>query len=95
LTVFQRIAYIACVDIRFSKTAMKALLRSNKRTLIRQKIDDLARDPESLGSNVKRLQGRPEYRLRVQDWRVIFRTEGDILWIDDIAPRGSAYEVNP
>ncbi|MFD1103464.1 type II toxin-antitoxin system RelE family toxin [Sphingobium olei] len=83
------------MDIRFSKTAMKALLRSNKRTLIRQKIDELANDPASLDVNVKRLQGRPEYRLRVQDWRVIFRIDQDILWIDDIAPRGSAYEVNP
>jgi mRNA interferase RelE/StbE len=83
------------VDIRFSKTAMRALLRSNKRTLIRQKIDELANDSASLEANVKRLQGRPEYRLRVQDWRVIFRIDQDILWIDDIAPRGSAYEVNP
>nr|WP_298401359.1 type II toxin-antitoxin system RelE/ParE family toxin [Sphingobium sp.] len=74
---------------------MKALLRSNKRTLIRQKIDELAHDPLSLDANVKRLQGRPESRLRVQDWRVIFRFEQNILWIDDIAPRGSAYEVNP
>jgi mRNA interferase RelE/StbE len=83
------------VDIRFSKTAMKALLRSNKRTLIRQKIEELAHDPDSLAANMKRLQGRLEYRLRVQDWRVIFRIEQNILWIDDIAPRGSAYEVNP
>lgn len=74
---------------------MRALLRSNKRTLIRQKIDELANDSASLEANVKRLQGRPEYRLRVQDWRVIFRIDQDILWIDDIAPRGSAYEVNP
>ncbi|TWD09669.1 mRNA interferase RelE/StbE [Sphingobium sp. AEW010] len=74
---------------------MKALLRSNKRTLIRQKIEELAQDPDSLAANMKRLQGRPEYRLRVQDWRVIFRIEQNILWIDDIAPRGSAYEVNP
>lgn len=74
---------------------MKALLRSNKRTLIRQKIEELAHDPDSLAANMKRLQGRPEYRLRVQDWRVIFRIEQNILWIDDIAPRGSAYEVNP
>lgn len=74
---------------------MRALLRSNKRTLIRQKIDELANDPASLEANVKRLQGRSEYRLRVQDWRVIFRIDGDILWIDDVAPRGSAYEVNP
>ncbi|WP_294132384.1 addiction module toxin RelE [Sphingobium sp.] len=60
------------MDIRFSKAAMKALLRSNKRTLIRQKIEELAHDPDSLAANMKRLQGRPEYRLRVQDWRVIF-----------------------
>jgi mRNA interferase RelE/StbE len=72
---------------------MRALLRSNKRTLIRQKIDELAADPLSLSANVKRLHGRPEYRLRVQDWRIIFRIEDSILWVDDIAPRGSIYEV--
>ncbi|RVT41824.1 type II toxin-antitoxin system RelE family toxin [Sphingobium algorifonticola] len=83
------------MDVRFSKTAGRALLRSNKRLLIRQKIDELANDPLSLSANVKKLQGRPEYRLRIQDWRILFRIEGDILWIDDIAPRGSAYEVNP
>lgn len=72
---------------------MRALLRSNKRRLIRQKIDELAAEPLSLSANVKRLQGRTEYRLRVQDWRVIFRVDGSIPWIDDIAPRGSAFEV--
>jgi mRNA interferase RelE/StbE len=81
------------MDIRLSKTAMKSLLRSDRRLLIREKIEQLARDPLSLSANVNKLQGRPEYRLRVQNWRVIFRLEGDILWIDDIAPRGSAYEV--
>lgn len=83
------------MDIRFSKSAARALLRSNKRVLLRQKIDELANDPLSLSANVKKLQGRADYRLRIQDWRIIFRMEGDILWIDDIAPRGSAYEVNP
>lgn len=78
-----------------SKSAAKALIRANKRMLIRQKIGELAEDPLSLSANVKRLQGRLEYRLRVQDWRIIFRIEGNVLWIDDIAPRGSAYEVNP
>jgi mRNA interferase RelE/StbE len=81
------------VEIRFSRSAARALLRSNKRVIIRQKIDELAMDPHALSANVIRLQGRPEYRLRVQDWRIIFRIEDSILWIDDIAPRGSAYEV--
>ena len=74
-----------------SKSAAEMLVRSGKAALIRQKIEILAQDPFALSINVTRLQGRPEYRLRVQDWRVIFRVEGDILWIDDIGPRGSIY----
>jgi len=79
------------VEVRFSKSAVRALLRSNKRQLIRSKIAELAADPSALSANVTRLQGRLESRLRVQDWRVIFRIEDSILWIEDIAPRGSAY----
>ena len=81
------------MEVRFSATAARALLRSNKRGLIREKIDQLAREPSALDANITRLQGRPEFRLRVQDWRVIFRMEDDTLWIDDIAPRSSVYEV--
>ena len=79
------------MEIRFSKSALKALLRSDKRKLIRAKIDELAAGPPTLSANVKRLKARPESRLRVQDWRIIFRIEDDILWIDDISPRGSIY----
>jgi mRNA interferase RelE/StbE len=81
------------LQIRYSDEALRVLLRSNKRDLIRRKIEQFAEDPESLRANVKRLQGRPESRLRVQDWRVIFRMESDIFWIDKVLPRGSAYEV--
>jgi mRNA interferase RelE/StbE len=80
------------VEVRLSRNAARALLRSNKRTLLREKIDALANDPLQPNANVIRLQGRSDYRLRVQDWRIIFRIEDSILWIDDIAPRGSAYE---
>lgn len=80
------------MEVRFSRTAARALLRSNKAALIRRKIGDLAADPPSQETNVKRLRGRPELRLRVQDWRVIFRIEEDVLWIDDIGPRGAVYE---
>ena len=77
---------------RYSRSAQRALLRSNKRTLIAEKIEALSEDPLALNANITRLQGREEYRLRVQDWRVIFRVEDDVLWIDDIGPRGSIYE---
>lgn len=82
------------MDIRYSVTALRALRKCDKRDLIRRKIEDLAAKPDAIGNNVKRLTGRPESRLRVQDWRVIFRIEDDILWVDVIAPRGSAYEVS-
>ena len=80
------------MEIRFSKVTARSLLRSNKRVLIREKLDELAVDPLSVSPNVIRLTGRGEYRLRVQDWRIIFRIEEEVLWIDDIAPRGSVYE---
>ena len=80
------------MEVRFSRTAARALLRSDKRALLREKIDQLATEPFALSANVTRLKGRPEYRLRVQDWRVIFRLEDSILWIDDIGPRGTIYE---
>ncbi|MEP7223139.1 MAG: addiction module toxin RelE [Novosphingobium sp.] len=80
------------MEIQFSKTAAKSLLRSDKRVLIRQKIDELAQGPLSLSANIVRLQGRSDYRLRVQNWRIIFRMDEATLWIDDIAPRGAVYE---
>jgi len=82
------------LEIRYADEVLRTLRRLNKRDLIRRKIEELAADPEFLGPNVTRLQDRPESRLRVQDWRVIFRIEGNILWIDKVLPRGSAYEVN-
>jgi len=81
------------VEIKFSNEALRSLRRSNKRSLIRQKIDLLATEPASLAANVKKLNGRDGYRLRVQDWRVIFRVENGMVLIDEIAPRGSVYEV--
>ena len=79
--------------ISFSKSARQALLRSNKRKLILEKIALLASDQEALGNNVTQLRGREECRMRVQDWRVIFLRNDDELLIREIATRGSVYEV--
>ena len=80
------------MKIVISKPARRALGRSNKRVLIARKIEELSIDPEAKAGNVKGLVGRPGFRLRVQDWRVIYRVEDDILYIDEIEPRGSVYE---
>jgi len=80
------------MKLEISRDAGRALRRSNKRDLIARKIELLAEQPLSEQPNVIRLQGKAAYRLRVQDWRVVFRIEGDTIFVDSIEPRGSAYE---
>jgi mRNA interferase RelE/StbE len=77
----------------YSSQAGKALLKCNKRKLVREKIDAFAGSPDFSHPNVLKLQGREEYRLRVQNWRILFRIEDGAMIIDNIAPRGSVYEV--
>jgi mRNA interferase RelE/StbE len=82
--------------VEFSKGSLKALLNMPRNTalLIRSKIDGVAQDPFAPNNNVKALQGRPGYRLRVGDWRVIYDLDNAlrILAVERIAPRGGAYE---
>lgn len=80
------------MEIDYSVEASRALRRCDKRKLVRDKIELLARDPLALSANVKKLSGVDEYRLRVQNWRVLFVFADGILKIKDILPRGSAYE---
>lgn len=82
--------------ILFSRDAIKVLRRMPRNTarLIRSKIDHLAQDPYAPNNNVKKLVGRPGYRLRVGDWRGIYDFDNAlrILSVERIAPRGGAYE---
>jgi len=80
------------VEVRYSKSARLALRRSHKWKLIKDKIDAFAAQPDLSHPNVTRLKGMDEYRMRVQDWRVIFMIEDDVLVIRDIGPRGSIYD---
>jgi mRNA interferase RelE/StbE len=57
---------------------------------IEQKIQLLSND---MAGDVKRLVNyTPGYRLRVGDWRVLFRPEGSRLVIHRIVHRSGAYE---
>ena len=60
--------------------------------LVRAKIDQLAADPDLLANTVKRLQGRPGFRLRVGDYRVIFTEDGTVLDVLAIGHRREVYE---
>jgi len=66
----------------------------NTAALIRTKVEALALDPQAPNNNVKALVGRPGYRLRVGDWRVIYDLDDGlrILAVERIAPRGGVYE---
>jgi mRNA interferase RelE/StbE len=65
---------------------------ANESRRIMGKIDQLAAFPDQLAPQVKRLQGRSGFRLRVGDWRVIFDDDGSVLDILAVGPRGSVYE---
>lgn len=80
--------------ILYTRTALKQLasVPEPAATRIRSKIAQYAADPASLAGNVRKLQGREGYRLRVGDYRVIFDDDGTILDILSLGPRGSVYE---
>lgn len=75
-------------EIHYSKQAEKFLkkLDSTTRNRIRNATHNLP------AGDVKKLQGRNGYRLRVGDYRIIFDTEGNILYIERIGNRGQIYK---
>ena len=81
--------------VEYSRDALTALRRMDRATARRivAKVEQLAVDPASLANNVKALKGggsAPLMRLRVGDWRVIYR-DGLVIAVVRIAARGSAY----
>ena len=80
-------------QVVFHAPALRKLARipRNEADRIRQKVSKYADDPGSLKANVKKLQGREGFRLRVGNWRVIFDENGDVLDVLDVDSRGSIY----
>ena len=83
-------------EVVFTKQALLSLRRipRNIAMLIREKLEQLAEDPYAPNNNVTKLVGRPGYRLRVGDWRVIYELQDGqlILLVIKIGPRGEVYE---
>lgn len=77
------------MQIEYSKNAVKYINASDKPTKRRLK-EAIERIPFG---DIKKLQGIDNgYRLRVGDLRVLFSIENDIIYIDNIIPRGQAYK---
>lgn len=81
-------------SVEFTREARKVLkaMPRNVRELVLGKIDELAKDPMR-AHNVKKLVGRPGYRLRVGDWRVIYTLDAGrlVVRVLDIGARGGVY----
>ncbi|MGV8938956.1 MAG: type II toxin-antitoxin system RelE family toxin [Allorhizobium sp.] len=80
--------------VSYAKKALRALSRIpvNEEMRIRAKVAQYANDPASQANNVRKLQGMDYYRLRVGDWRVIFKEDHTVIDVVKVAPRGDAYE---
>lgn len=82
--------------IVLTKQAIKTLTKMprNIAWTIREKLDHLAQDPGARNNNIKALAGSDRYRLRVGDWRVIYRVDVEVLQILvlKVAPRGEVYK---
>lgn len=81
-------------SVECTKHALHALtaMPANARALIKSKIEALAADPVN-ARNVKKLVGRPGYRLRVGDWRIIYTVDAGqlVVLVLDIGARGGIY----
>lgn len=82
--------------ISYAKEATKSLQRMPRNTskLIREKLEVVAANPYVDHPNAKKLQGREGYRLRVGDWRVVYKIQNEqlIIIVMKIASRGEVYK---
>lgn len=76
------------MQIVYSKKAVKFLKKQTRSVQIRI-LTAISNLPSG---DVKKLQGRCGYRLRVGTFRIIFDSDGSIIDIIDIENRGQVYK---
>lgn len=79
--------------ISYTRTAVRALRKHRNAALrIMAKVEAYAADPGSLANMVTEMVGKDYMRLRVGDFRVLFRETATEVVVLDIGPRGSIYD---
>ena len=84
-------------EVLLSSLAKRQYRKLKKKTRIRIKeaLNDLA-SGEDKKFDIKRLQGvdkrEPLYRLRVGNYRIIYRPEEDVIKVIRVIPRGKGYD---
>jgi mRNA interferase RelE/StbE len=78
-------------QVRYDRAALRALYRhKNMRERIEEKIAAYAADPASMANMVKRLT-TGDLRLRIGNFRVIFRETPTHIDVLDLGLRGDVY----
>jgi mRNA interferase RelE/StbE len=79
--------------IVYTRTAVRALRRHRSMARrIMAKVEEYAANPASLANVVTEMVGKDSRRLRVGDFRVLFRETATEVRVLDIGPRGSIYD---
>ena len=79
-------------DIEYNVEARRDLRRLSPE-VARRVVEKINRLADGLSADVKRLPNfKPDYRLRVRDWRVLFEMEGKRIVIHHVSHRSAAYD---
>jgi mRNA interferase RelE/StbE len=82
--------------VYYTASALKVLrkVEPKRASLFMAKLEEVAavEPPYRAMNNVTKLKGQDAFRLRVGDWRLIFKVEKTRIDVLAIAPRGSAYD---
>lgn len=83
------------MQVTFTKAAGKALkaLPNEVQGRVLHKVRAYASDPTSQAQNVRSLKGRPGYRLRVGDYRVLFTVDDEQLAVMTVYRVGHRKEI--
>jgi len=81
------------LQVQYSPHAFKDLANIGPiaETRIRRKIDAYAANPQAFANRVEKLQGRPGFRLRVGDYRVLFAEQGVVITVLTVGHRREVY----
>jgi len=87
------LCYILVVPIRFTPLAFRQFAKIDVkwRLEIEQKLHAYVLDPASARGSVKRLVGDGRLRMRVGDFRIIFKEDGTVLMVEEVGHRREIY----